>query len=367
MSRIDDLIAELAPKGVAYESLGDLVRIRNGRDYKHLGGGKIPVYGSGGVMTYVDTAAYNLPSVLIPRKGSLSKLYYVDGPFWTVDTIFYTEIGSRLVAKFLFYFLATQRLEEMNKAGGVPSLTQGELNKVRVPVPPLEVQHEIVRILDHFTELEAELKAELEAELEARRRQYAFYRDQLLTFPEAGGVRRVPMGDVLSMRAGHFIAAADINAVQDAEHPYPCYGGNGLRGYVATPSHEGDFVLIGRQGAWSGNIKRARGKFYATEHAVVVTPTVEFDTSWLFHELVHLNLNQYVSHGAQPGLAVSRLNNVLMPVPEPSEQVRTAAILDKFEALVNSLSEGLPAELNARRKQYEYYREKLLTFDEVAA
>ena len=175
------------------------------------------------------------------------------------------------------------------------------------------------------------------------------------------------MGDVLSMRAGQFLAAADINAIQDAEHPHPCYGGNGLRGYVAKPNHEGDFVLIGRQGAWSGNIKRARGKFYATEHAVVVTPVGDFDTSWLFHQLSYMNLNQYVSQGAQPGLAVSTLNKVLMPVPAMCEQVRIAGILDKFDALVSDLGVGLPAELNARRQQYGYYRDKLLTFQEAAA
>lgn len=183
MSSIDKLQG-LAPIGAPFFRLGDVVRIRNGRDYKHLGSGDVPVYGTGGVMTTVDTAAYSSPSVLIPRKGSLNKLYYVDRPFWTVDTIFYTEIGDRLVPKFFYYFLATQHLEEMNKAGGVPSLTQGELNEIKVPVPPLEVQREIVRVLDRFTELETELEAALETELIARRKQYQHHRDRLLTFGE---------------------------------------------------------------------------------------------------------------------------------------------------------------------------------------
>jgi type I restriction enzyme S subunit len=188
VSRIDELIAEMCPNGVPYEPLQHVARIRNGKDYKSLEAGDVPVFGSGGVMTMVDTAAHPGPSVLIPRKGSLNKLYYVDVPFWTVDTIFYTEIDvTRMVPKFLYCFLATQRLEELNQAGGVPSLTQSVLNVLRIPVPPLEVQREIVRVLDTFTQLEAEL----EAELEARRRQYAHYRDSLLTFPEGGsGGRR---------------------------------------------------------------------------------------------------------------------------------------------------------------------------------
>jgi type I restriction enzyme S subunit len=132
-------------------------------------------------MLHVDKAAHPGPSVLIPRKGSLDKLYYVDKPFWTVDTIFYTEIGDRLVPKFLYYHLSTQRLEELNQAAGIPSLTQSVLNLLEIPVPPLEVQQEIVRILDQFTRLEANL----EEERAGRRRQYEHYRDRLLTFEEA--------------------------------------------------------------------------------------------------------------------------------------------------------------------------------------
>ena len=182
MSRIEDLIAEQCPDGVDFLSLGQVAHIKNGRDYKHLSEGNVPVYGSGGIMRYVDTAAANGPSVLIPRKGSLGNLFYVEGPFWVVDTIFRTEIDSSLIEpKFLYYKLLTMGLGEMNQAGGVPSQTQSGLNRLKIPVPPLEVQREIVRILDGFTSLEAEL----EAELEARRAQYAYYRDQLLTFPEA--------------------------------------------------------------------------------------------------------------------------------------------------------------------------------------
>ncbi|MCA8938052.1 MAG: restriction endonuclease subunit S, partial [Planctomycetes bacterium] len=146
MSRLDDLIATLCPNGVEFKSLGDVVRIRNGSDYKQFGEGSVPVYGTGGIMTTRDRAVHPGPSVLIPRKGSLDKLYFVDGPFWTVDTIFYTEIGPQIEPKFFYYLLASMHLEELNQAGGVPSLTQSILNPLRIPVPPIEVQREIVRI-----------------------------------------------------------------------------------------------------------------------------------------------------------------------------------------------------------------------------
>ncbi|QVI99108.1 restriction endonuclease subunit S [Corynebacterium diphtheriae] len=181
MNRIEKLIEELCPNGVEYLKLEEILKIKNGKDHKHLDDGEIPVYGSGGIMRHVSQAAANGPSVLIPRKGSLGNLFYVEGPFWVVDTIFRTEINEVIaLPKFVFYELQTLGLGEMNQAGGVPSQTQSKLNKLKIPVPPLEVQEEIVKILDTFKALEAEL----EAELEARKKQYKFYRDQLLTFTE---------------------------------------------------------------------------------------------------------------------------------------------------------------------------------------
>ena len=128
---------------------------------------------------------YSKPSVLIPRKGSIDKLYYVDTPFWNVDTIFYTEIDtSKVVEKYIYYALQKVHLEKLNTAGGVPSLTQGVLNEVLIPVPPLAEQQRIVDILDRFDTLTTDITAGLPAEIEARRKQYEYYRDQLLTFKQ---------------------------------------------------------------------------------------------------------------------------------------------------------------------------------------
>lgn len=187
MSKLEELIQQCCPDGVEWKTLKVVLKIRNGRDYKHLGEGPIPVYGSGGIMTYVDTPMYTNPSVLIPRKGSIDKLYYVDTPFWNVDTVFYTEIDTaQVVEKYVYYVLQKEHLEKLNTAGGVPSLTQSVLNEVIIPVPPLPVQEEIVRILDTFTELQAELQAELQK----RKQQYSYYLDNLLNFKNInrGGV-----------------------------------------------------------------------------------------------------------------------------------------------------------------------------------
>ena len=134
-------------------------------------------------MTYVSDYAYNKPSVLIPRKGSLNNLFYVDIPFWNVDTIFYTDIDdSSVVPKYLFYTLQKEHLEKLNTAGGVPSLTQAVLNNVELNLPSLTVQERIVNVLDNFDAICSDLKIGLPAEIEARNKQYEYYRDLLLSF-----------------------------------------------------------------------------------------------------------------------------------------------------------------------------------------
>ncbi|MDR2830478.1 MAG: restriction endonuclease subunit S [Methanobrevibacter sp.] len=128
--------------------LRDIAKIKYGKDHKKLSVGEIPVYGTGGIMCYVDTALYDKKSVLIPRKGSLGNLYLVNKPFWTVDTLFYMEIDEKKVMpEFFYYKLKTYDLANMNVGSAVPSLTTAILNPIEIGLPPLEVQSEIVKIL----------------------------------------------------------------------------------------------------------------------------------------------------------------------------------------------------------------------------
>lgn len=362
MSHIDDLISKLCPEGVEFEPMGNLVRIRNGRDYKSLASGDVPVYGTGGVMTYVATAAHPGPSVLIPRKGSLDKLYFVDRPFWTVDTIFYTEIGPRLLPKFFYHVLVTKRLEEMNQAGGVPSLTQTVLNMVRIPVPPLQIQLEIVRILDHF----AELEEELEAELAARRRQYAHYRRNIMIQnPETPWSR---LGDVTVNHDRHRrpVTRSDRNS-----GPYPYYGANGIQDYVNEYIFDGIYLLVGEDGSvqqpdGTPILNWATGKIWVNNHAHVLTARESnISLRYLYHYLWTADISGLVSGGTQPKLNQSNLNRIPVPMPSRHEQDTAVAALDRLDALANSPSIGLPAELAARRQQYHHYRNRLLTFEEA--
>lgn len=168
---------------VEWRKLGEVVSIKHGKDWKSLGAGDIPVYGSGGVMQYVDTFAYDKPTVLIPRKGSITNIFYVESPFWNVDTIYYTEIDTKqIIPKFFYYFMKTIDLMQLDTGSGRPSLTQAILNEIKVPIPHLGKQAHIVKVLDKFDVLTSSIADGLPREIELRQQQYEYYRDLLFSF-----------------------------------------------------------------------------------------------------------------------------------------------------------------------------------------
>lgn len=385
MSKLQKLIQELCPDGVEYKTLGEIATIKNGRDYKHLGKGNVPVYGSGGIMTYVDTYVYNKPTVLIPRKGSLGNLFYVDTPFWNVDTIFYTEVDTQQIdVKYLYYLLAKEHLENLNKAGGVPSLTQSILNKIILPIPPLEVQNEIVRILDHFTDL----AAEMQAELQARKEQYEYYRNQLLTFDKIGGgtqsVTWVKMSEIGTfIRGKRFVRTDIVNDGIPCIHYgdiYTYYGlyatksKGSLRSELASRmryAQKNDVVIvaagenkedIGIGLAWLGE------KPAAVHDACFIFRSdlyPQYISHYLRSNYYHKQIIKYVSEGKICSISAKGLGNAIIPIPSYEEQVRIATLLNNFDVLVSDLSQGLPAEIAAVQEQYEYYRNKILSFPRI--
>jgi type I restriction enzyme S subunit len=395
VSRIDELIAEHCPDGVKFKRLGDVVRIRNGKDHKSLSDGEFPVYGSGGIMRYADAYAYNKPSVLIPRKGSLGNLFFVDVPFWTVDTIFYTEIDEEQIRpKYLYYYLTTAGLGEMNQAGGVPSQTQSVLNELKIPVPcperprkSLEIQTEIVRILDAFTERTTELTNELTNELTGRKKQYTHYRDRLLSFEE-GGVEWKALGEIGEFIRGKRFTKADF--VEDGipvihyGEIYTRYGAFADHAFSQVRSdlsaslryaEPGDVVItdvgetvedVGKAVAWLGDEKVAiHDHCYAFRHPM----NPKFVSYCMQTASFIADKAKYVARTKVNTLLIVGFSKILIPVPYPddqekslAEQARIVAILDKFDALTNSLTEGLPLEMQLRQKQYGYYRDLLLSF-----
>ncbi len=148
------------------------------------------------------------------------------------------------------------------------------------------------------------------------------------------------LGDIFTLQAGKNITAKDISEKQDKTHCFPCYGGNGLRGYVSSYNREGRFPLIGRQGALCGNINEANGRFYATEHAVVVDTYCDTNIDWAINILLYLNLNQYATSTAQPGLSVATINEVMVPVPPLKEQQRISQKLNDWFCLIDQIEQG---------------------------
>jgi type I restriction enzyme S subunit len=378
MSNVIELIEEIFPKGIQFRPLGELVRIRNGKDYKHLDSGTVPVYGSGGVMTHVAESFFGRPSVLIPRKGSLGNLFYVDTPFWTVDTIFYTEIGALLEPKFLYYFLRTVDLAGMNLAGGVPSLTQTTLNKILIPQPPLEVQREIVSILDKFTQLEAEL----EAELEARSRAFQFYCDNFFLMSELGAnTRTVTLGE-----SGSFVKGSGLQKTDFTASGMPCihYGQihttfgsstydnltsvdvelfrklkKAKPGDVVIADTAEDYAGVGKGTAWLGDFEVAVGG-----HALIYSHQFDplFISYFLRSHAFQTQKNAFAKGVKVKDISASAMSKIKIPDFEIEKQKSIGQKLKKLDDLVNDGCFGLSAEIEARRKQYEYYRTKLLTF-----
>ncbi|WP_227523137.1 restriction endonuclease subunit S [Moraxella osloensis] len=180
-----DKLLSFSDSEIRWKKLGEVVKIKNGKDWKNLGQGDIPVYGSGGIMNYVDKASYDKVSVLIPRKGTITNIFYTEKPFWNVDTIFYTEIDeSQIFPKFLFHFMKNFDLTTLSTDSTRPSLTQTTLNKISIPLPSLNEQKRISNILDKFEALTHSITEGLPKEIALREQQYEYYREQLIDFPK---------------------------------------------------------------------------------------------------------------------------------------------------------------------------------------
>ena len=145
------------------------------------------------------------------------------------------------------------------------------------------------------------------------------------------------LGEIFTLQAGKNITSNNISPTQNAEYKYPCFGGNGIRGYVASSNRSGNYPIIGRQGALCGNVNLATKEFYATEHAVVVDYYCETDLMWCYYTLEALNLNQYATATAQPGLAVNIINEVAIPLPPYKEQKEISDAIDSWFSLIDAI------------------------------
>lgn len=375
MSELSYLKKLLDGVEVEWSTLEFVAKIKHGKDWKGLGEGAIPVYGSGGIMGHVDKYSYNKPTVLIPRKGTITNVFYVDEPFWNVDTIYYTEIEtSKILPKYFYYFIKTIDLMALDTGSGRPSLTQAILNKLLVPIPcpsnpekSLAIQSEIVRILDTFTALTAELTAELTA----RKKQYNYYRDQLLSFKE-GEVEWKTLGEIAQYSKTRIgFEQLDRENYVGVDNLLQNRAGKTSSNHVPTLGKLTEFrfndILI-------GNIRPYLKKIWqsdcvgGTSGDVLTIRCVHnsINPSYLYHVLADDKFFEYnMQHAKGAKMPRGSKEDIMkypIPIPYQAEQARIINILDKFDALTNSISEGLPREIALRQQQYEYYRDLLFSF-----
>ncbi|MDO4764319.1 MAG: restriction endonuclease subunit S [Flavobacteriaceae bacterium] len=237
-------------------------------------------------------------------------------------------------------------------------------SKIPIPLPPLSVQRKIADILDKFTELKDNLNMELNKELGLRKKQYAYYREKLLTFDQ--NTPRKTLGEVCELANNK---RKPIRADKRVAGNTPYYGANNIQDYVEGYTHDGEFLLIAEDGSASlenYSVQYVNGKFWANNHIHIITGKSDLNNRFLFHYLSQFNFIPYLNGGERAKLTKGNILQIPIPLPPLEEQQRIAGILDQFDKLINDISEGIPAEIHAREKQYEYYREKLLSFDAVS-
>lgn len=397
MKNLETLIQELCPNGVEFVKLGDVLDyeqptkyIVKCKDYQNEG---MPVLTAGQtfILGYTDEtngifeASKENPVIIF--DDFTTSFHWVDFNFKVKSSAMkmLRVLSEREVSfRFVYYAMKCIKYQTLEHSRQWIS----KYSQIEIPLPPIEVQTEIVRILDKFTSLEAELEAELKAELDCRKRQYEYYRDKLLSFDNVGGqeVEWKKMSEVGTFIRGKRFVRTDI-----VEEGIPCihYGDiYTYYGLTATKAKtylkpekaekmkfasKNDVVIVG---AGENNMDIGVGVAWLSDEKVAIHDACyifkskmnpRFVSHYLRGSNYHLQIKKYVCEGKICSISSKSIGRSLIPVPSLQEQERIATILDRFESLTTSLQSGLPAEIVARRQQYEHYRDKLLTFKRKGA
>ena len=377
---IQRLIDELCPEGVEFKAFGEVVKILRGKRLTKnqlSDEEKYPVYHGGlkPIGNYGQSNRIANTVMIINVGASAGTVGYTAVDFWSSDGCFCVGSSDSLISRYAYYALLCHEniLRSKVRFAGIPTLDASAVESIKIPLPPLQIQEAIVDILDTFTMLEAEL----EAELEARKKQYEYYRDELLTFGEE--VEWKTLGEIAGYSKTR-IEATDLDATNyvGVDNLLPDKQGKTISDYVPVTGRltqyiDGD-ILLGNIRPYLRKIWRATNTGGTNGDVLVIrisdNEKQNLCPDFLYHilsseDFMHYNIKN--SKGAKmPRGNKSAVMKYKIPIPPLAEQEPIVATLDKFDALVNDISVGLPAEIKARRQQYEYYRDKLLTFPEKA-
>lgn len=393
MNKIELMLQELCPNGVEYKKLGEVCEFQRGSTItaKEAVEGDVPVIAGGQKPAYYHNVANRQgKTVVVAGSGAYAGFVtYWEIPIFVSDA-FSVNPNDKLDTKYLYYYLKNiqEKIHATKKGSGVPHVHGSSIAKFEIPIPPLPIQEEIVRILDHFTEL----TASLQAELQARQEQYEYYRNKLLTFTKIGGgtqsVTWMKMSEIGDFYGG--LSGKSKSDFENGNSKYATY--MNVYKNLSLNIHTNDMVKIAK-GEKQNTIQQGDVLFTGSSEtpdecgmSSVVTENVSepiylnsfcfgfrpYDKSLFFPDfLKHLLRSKAMrAEITKTANGVTRFNvskklmgKILLPILPYKEQKRLAIILDKFETLVNDLSQGLPAEIVAVQEQYEYYRNKLLTFN----
>ena len=381
MSRLDELIKELCPNGVEYKELGEIVKSQRGKTITKelIKDGDIPVISGGQKPPYYHNESNRKGEVItIAGSGAYAGfVMYWDKPIFVSDAFSIECDKSYLNIKYIYYFLQNNQMKiySLKKGGGVPHVYFKDMQKFLVPVPPLEVQNEIVRILDNFTALTAELTAELTA----RKRQYSWYRDYLLKFENK--IKIMKLEDLFELKNGYTPSKSNSEYWENGDVNWFKIEDINSNGRVLSNSLE------------KVNKKGIKGKLFPENALIISTSatigeyaliTKEFLCNQRFtclitkEEYKELILPMFLKHyayilskkckenikiGNFPSVDMDKFKKFSIALPPLEVQKRIVEVLDNFEKICNDLNIGLPAEIEARQKQYEFYRNYLLTFN----
>ncbi len=385
MNQIERLLQTLAPKGVEFRKLGEVINILKGKQLNKellLDYGEYPVM-NGGIYASGYWNEYNTdcPKIIISQGGaSAGYVNYMTSKFWAGAHCYTIELNSeKLNYKFLYYFFKNSQtiLMKSQFGAGIPALNKADIETLTIPIPPLEIQQEIVKILDAFTELNTELKA--------RKKQYQYYQNMLLDFngihsnhkdakikPYPKRLKTLPqtlapkgvefrkLGEVCDFQKGKSITK---KAVTLGKVPV-ISGGRQPAYYHNEANRSGETIAISSSGVYAGYVSYWDIPVFLADSFSVSPKQKTLMPKYLFHYLTAQQdaIHATKSTGGIPHVYSKDLQNFLIPIPPLEIQQEIVKILDQFSILTTDLLAGIPAEIKARKKQYEYYREKLLTF-----
>ncbi len=371
MSKINDLIKEMCPNGVKYKNLDAICKINKGKQLNKdtlLNEGEFPVI-NGGITPSGYWNKYNFNSNLITiSQGGASAGYisYQTTKFWAGAHCYIVEkFDNNVNYKYLYHFLKSKQndLQKSQIGAGIPSVSLKDIYKLKIPVPPTEVQEEIVRILDKFGKLEAEL----EAELEARKSQYEFWRGELLN--KEG---KTKISDIFKRVKGTSITAGKMKEIEDDNGNIRIFAGGqtivsaNLKDIPNANIINSPCVIVQSRGlidfVYYDKPLTFKNEMWAYTFANKVT--VKYLYYYLKNRVDYFRMVGS-QMGSMPQISLPITENFEIFLPSENEQERIVNILDKFDELTSNISKGLPAEIELRKKQYEYYRNKLLSFEEL--